>query len=304
MKNKRLVILGATGMLGHTLFERFSGSGGFDVHATARSGDGLSVFFPPRLVERIKTGVDADDFDSVIRAVEELRPDVVINCIGIIKQSQLAKDPLTSIAVNSLFPHRLAHLCGAAGARLIHISTDCVFDGSKGNYKEDDLSDAEDLYGRTKFLGEVAYPHCVTMRTSIIGHELKGKYGLIDWFLSQEGKVRGFTKAIYSGFPTVEMARIIGEYVIPNEGISGLYHVSSDPISKYDLLKLVAKRYEKKIEIERYDDFHCDRSLDSSRFRGATGYKPPSWPELIDGMREDMAQRASGRFKNIQKGGS
>jgi dTDP-4-dehydrorhamnose reductase len=159
-----------------------------------------------------------------------------------------------------------------------------VFDGKKGNYTEQDTSNAADLYGKTKYLGEVHYPHCVTLRTSIIGHELKGKYGLVEWFLAQEGRVRGFTNAIYSGFPTVEMARIMGEYVIPSESLSGLYHVSSEPISKYDLLKLVSEKYGKEIEIEPYDEFRQDRSLESAHFRNVSGYVPPSWSELVDRM--------------------
>ena len=176
-------------------------------------------------------------------------------------------------------------ICRSAGARMIHISTDCVFDGKKGNYTENDSSTADDLYGRSKFLGEVAYPpHCLTLRTSIIGHELKGKLGLVEWFLAQEGKVRGFTHAIYSGFPTIEFARIITDYILPRPELTGVYHVSSDPVSKYDLLNLVAKKYGKKIEIEPYDDFRQDRSLDSSLFRRLTGYMPPSWPELVDQM--------------------
>lgn len=284
MKTIKILILGVTGMLGHALFDRLSWHKNLDVHATARSTDGLSRWFPNDLLERIRGNVDADNFDSVIRAIADLKPDVVINCIGIIKQTAPAKDPLISIAINSLFPHRLANVCKAAGARMIHISTDCVFDGAQGNYTEKDQANATDLYGRTKFLGEVYYPHCVTLRTSIIGHELKGKYGLIEWFLAQDGKVKGYTKAIYSGFPTVEMARIISEYVIPNKDLKGLYHVSSDPISKHDLLKIVSKRYKKHIEIEPYDNVRIDRSLDSSLFRKVTGYSPPDWVELIDNM--------------------
>lgn len=288
MKTIKVLILGVTGMLGHALSDRLSGHKYLDVHATARSTEGLSRWFPNDLLERISGNVDADNFDSVIRAIADLKPDVVINCIGIIKQTAPAKDPLISITINSLFPHRLAHVCKAAGSRLIHISTDCVFDGAQGNYTEKDQANANDLYGRTKYLGEVYYPHCVTLRTSIIGHELKGKHGLIEWFLAQKGKVRGFTNAIYSGFPTVEIARIISEYVITNPNLKGLYHVSSDPISKYKLLQLVADKYKKQIEIEPFDDFRLDRSLDSILFRSITGYTPPSWPELVDRMYRDF----------------
>jgi len=284
MAHKTVLILGATGMLGHALFDLFSDREDMDVYAAVRSIEGLSTLFPQNLLPRILKDVSADEFDSVMNVLSEVKPDVVINCIGIIKQLPEAKDPVTSISINALFPHKLAALCKASGVRMIHLSTDCVFSGTKGMYTEDDQPDATDLYGRSKLLGEVDYPHCVTLRTSIIGHELKGKYGLVEWFLEQEGKVKGFANAIFSGFPTVEIANIISEYIIPNKELKGLYHVSSHRISKYDLLRLVAERYGKKIEVEKYDGLRCDRSLDSSRFRKATGYNPPSWHELVDRM--------------------
>lgn len=296
MQNAKVVILGATGMLGHTLLTQFSERNNMDVHATVRSTEGLSRWFAAGLLVKVHGGVDADNFDSILRVLGEVRPDVVINCVGIIKQLPIAKDPVFSISINALFPHRLALACKAAGARLIHISTDCVFRGDKGHYTEADPSDADDLYGRSKFLGEVADPHCVTLRTSIIGHELTGGYGLIDWFLAQEGTVKGFTKAIYTGFPTVEMARIIADYVLPDKGLSGLCQVSSEPISKYDLLRLVAERYGKRIEIEPHDEFICDRSLESSRFRAITGYTPPPWPEMVDAMWRDYREETDNRL--------
>jgi len=286
---KKVLILGGTGMLGHTLFTQLSLQKNLDVYATARTSNGLSLWFSPDLVKKIRADVDADNFDTVIRAFASIQPDIVINCIGLIKQLPMASDPLSAITINSLLPHRISMICRSAGARMIHISTDCVFDGKKGNYKEQDTPNADDLYGRSKCLGEVSYtPHCLTLRTSIIGHELKGKLGLIEWFLAQQGKVRGFTKVIYSGFPTIEFARIIDNYVLPNNELIGVYHVSSDSISKYDLLKLVAIKYDKKIEIEPYDDFRQNRSLDSSLFSRLTGYVPPSWPELVDKMYQDF----------------
>ncbi len=278
-------------MLGHTLFARFSERRDMEVFATVRTLEGISQLFSPSLLLNIKPGVDADNFQSIQNVLADLKPDVVINCIGIIKQLPGAKDPVSTIALNALFPHKLARSCREVGARMIHISTDCVFSGKKGNYTEIDFADCDDLYGRTKYLGEVAYPHCITLRTSIIGHELKGKFGLVDWFLSQKGPVRGFTRAIYTGFPTVEMAKIIANIVIPDETLSGLYHVSSKPISKYELLSLVAERYGKKIQIDRYDEFQCDRSLDSSRFQNKTNYIPPSWPEMVDKMYMDFSRR-------------
>ncbi|MGB8951815.1 MAG: SDR family oxidoreductase [Candidatus Aminicenantales bacterium] len=292
-KKQKIVILGGTGMLGHLLLRTLSVFPEYDVYATARSLSGMEKHFPKDLLTRFRQdSVDANYFDSVIRALASAQPDVVINCIGIIKQLSLADDPLTAITVNALLPHRISLISRTAGARVIHISTDCVFNGLKGMYTEQDHSNAEDLYGRTKFLGEVAYPHCVTLRTSIIGHELKGRYGLIEWFLAQSQKVRGFRKAIYSGFPTLELARIISEFVLPNPELKGIYHVSSEPISKYDLLCLVARRYGKEIEIEPDDDFVQNRSLDSTIFRAATGYLPPVWDKLVEMMHSDfMAYR-------------
>lgn len=285
MKKQKVLILGCTGMLGHTLLNCLSKLDNLDVYATARTKVGISSgWFPPEILGKIRGGVDADNFDTVVRALDLIRPDVVINCIGLIKQLPIANDPLSAITINSQLPHRISLLCYTAGARMIHISTDCVFNGSKGSYKESDPSDATDLYGRTKFLGEVDYPHCLTLRTSIIGHELKGKYGLVEWFLAQQGKVRGFTNAIYTGFPTIELARIISDIVIPAPDLRGVYHLSTDPISKFDLLKMIAKKYNKNIEIEPYNDYYLDRSLDSSEFRRLTGYVPPSWTELVEMM--------------------
>jgi len=282
-----VLILGGTGMLGHTLFTQLSANENLDVYATARSLDGLSRYFPQELLQKVRSDVDANDFDTVIRALASIQPDVIINCIGLIKQLPMASDPLTSINVNSQLPHRISMISRAAHARMIHISTDCVFDGQKGNYKENDPSNANDLYGRSKFLGEVSYPHCVTLRTSIIGHELKGNYGLVEWFLAQQGNVSGYTNAIFSGLPTVELARIISEFVLPNNKLSGMYHVSSQPISKYKLLKLIADTYGKEIEIKPCDDIRIDRSLDSTIFRQITGYTPPEWPKLIEDMHKE-----------------
>lgn len=291
----KVLILGATGMLGHTLLTKLSERSTLDVHGTARSREGLQNWFSSEILGRISTGTDADNFDSVLRVLGEVRPDVVVNCIGIIKQLPVAKDPVISIGINALFPHRLALACKAAGARLIHISTDCVFRGDKGRYTEDDQSDAEDLYGRSKFLGEVVESHCVTLRTSIIGHELKGGHGLIDWFLSQDGPVNGFTNAIYTGFPTAEMVRIIADYVLPNPDLHGLYQVASAPISKYDLLKLVATRYGRSTMIQPQDTFFCDRSLDGARFAAATGYAAPEWPDMVDAMWHEYREMEGSR---------
>ncbi|KZC39342.1 MULTISPECIES: dTDP-4-dehydrorhamnose reductase family protein [Rhodanobacter] len=280
----RLLIVGITGMLGNTLFRYFNQRSGVEVFGTVRDGRAKSRF-DLAYHDNIIGGVDADHFDSVTSAFAQAKPDTVINAVGLIKQLQSSKDPLSALPLNALFPHRLARLCAVAGARLIHISTDCVFTGAIGNYVEKDIPDAIDLYGRSKLLGEVDYPHAITLRTSIIGHELDSANGLIGWFLSQQETIRGYTRAIFSGFPTVELARIIERHVLPRPECHGLYHVASSPISKYDLLQLTAAAYDKDIEMIPDDTLVIDRSLNADRFNKATGYQPPSWPELVRTMK-------------------
>jgi dTDP-4-dehydrorhamnose reductase len=236
----------------------------------------------------IISSVSIEDHAVVRESIEIVRPDVVINAVGIIKQLPDSKNVITTLTVNSIFPHRLAELSAEFGFRLITLSTDCVFSGSQGNYSEDDTPDATDLYGKSKNLGEVTAENCLTLRTSIIGHELGTSHSLVDWFLSNRGgKVNGYANAIYSGFPTVVFAGIIDNLIRHQRELFGLYHVSSDPIGKYDLLRLIDERYGSHIEIERFEDFRIDRSLDSTRFRNETGFSPLSWPEMIDLMAAD-----------------
>lgn len=287
MTNKpmRILVLGASGMLGNAVLRLFAQSSGFQVFGSVRSSGALRLL-PESLHPNITAGVDVESIDSLTRLFANVHPDVVINCIGLVKQLAEADDPLAALPINSMLPHRLARLCEVAGARLVHMSTDCVFSGEKGMYTEADASDAKDLYGRSKYLGEVDYPNAITLRTSIIGHELDGVRSLVGWFLAQEGSVKGFKRAIFSGLPTVEIARIIRDFVIPHPELHGLYHVSAEPINKYDLLQLVAQGYGKSIEIIPDDQFTIDRSLDSSRFRELTGYSPLNWTELVQVMRE------------------
>jgi dTDP-4-dehydrorhamnose reductase len=186
-----------------------------------------------------------------------------------------------------VLPRRLSHLCRLSGARLIQVSSDGVFSGSRGGYTEDDLPDANDTYGVAKLLGEISEPHAFTVRTSIIGHELQSRGGLLEWFLSQQGQCSCYTRAIFSGFPTIVLADLIRDIVIPQSGLHGIYHLATRPISKFDLLQLVAKRYGKAIELVPDDRPGPDRSLIADRFRKATGYTPPDWPELVDLMYSD-----------------
>lgn len=282
----RVLVIGVTGMLGSAVFKMFSLDPQFDVWGTLRSKSGLG-HFPLPSHSRLLFNIDVLDHDSLISVIDKVRPDVVINCVGLIKQLSDAKDPLSALPINAMFPHRLAKLCKLAGARMIHVSTDCVFSGQTGMYKESDVSDAEDLYGKSKYIGELNdLPHAITLRTSIIGHEQGSHYALVDWFLSQSGEVNGYSKAIFSGLPTIELARVMRDYVVSAPELSGLYHVSVEPIDKLSLLQLVADVYEKDIQIKEDRRLKIDRSLDSTRFKEATGYVPPSWPHLIKMMRE------------------
>jgi len=281
-------------MLGHQLCQCWRDR--FELWATVRTSyrslARYGIFDPEHTIE----GIDVADFDSVVRVMAQVRPDAVVNCIGIIKQLKAAKDPIVSLSINSLFPQRLANLCRASGTKMIHISTDCVFSGRKGMYVEGDVSDAEDLYGRTKYLGEVGLPGCLTLRTSIIGRELNSDSGLIEWFLHSRGQTaRGFTKAIYTGFTTPAFASIIANILENHPALEGLYHVSSEPISKYDLLNLVNEAYHLGVRIEPDAEFACDRSLDSSRFRKAVGFVPPDWASMIREMHDDPTPYADWR---------
>ncbi len=284
MVTEKVLLLGVTGMLGNAMFRFFSDSPGYLVIGTARTAGALP-YLPEDLRGQIKVGIDVNNPDSLLDLISDVRPTVVINCIGLIKQLAEANDPLEVLPINSILPHRLARLCKLASARLVHVSTDCVFSGRRGMYVETDASDAEDLYGKSKYIGEVDYPNAITVRTSIIGHELNSANGLVDWFLSQEGRINGYGQAIFSGLPTVELARVIRDYILPHRSMHGVYHVSVDPISKFDLLRLIADVYEKKIDIQRDDNLVINRSLDSTEFRTLTGYSSPSWPELIKQMK-------------------
>lgn len=276
----RVVVLGASGMLGSTMLRVLSEKSDWEAFGTVRD-ESVKRFFSTTIGERIYAGIDADNQDSLVNTLDRIRPNVLVNCVGLTSHMANAEDPLVAIPINTLMPHRLAGLCKLAGARLIHVSTDCVFSGEKGGYVEDDVTDARDMYGKSKALGEVHYPHTITLRTSFIGHELQSKRSLLEWFLAQEGRCKGFTRAVFSGLPSVVFAQILRDLVIPHTELSGLYHVAAKPIAKYDLLKLIADVYGKSIDIAPDDTLTIDRSLNAKRFHMATGYVAPEWPELI-----------------------
>jgi dTDP-4-dehydrorhamnose reductase len=270
-------------MLGNAVVRVLSENSHLAVFGTVRA-ESSKVFFNESIAKRLLSGIDVEQQVSLMQAFIHTRPDVVINCVGLIKKASDVSDPLQAIPINSLLPHRLANLCELTGARLIHISTDCVFNGDKGGYTESDSSDAKNLYGISKYLGEVSNPNTITLRTSIIGHELQGAHSLVDWFLSQESNCNGYTRAIFSGLPTVVLAQLIRDVVIPGEMLSGVYHVAAKPINKYELLKLIAEVYGKSIQITPDDSLVIDRSLNAAKFRAATGYVAPEWSALIQLM--------------------
>lgn len=279
----KLLVLGASGMLGNAAFRVLSANPDWQVFGTVRA-EGVKRFYKHDIADQLITGVDVEHHDLLVEIFAKVQPNVVINCVGLVKQMAEANDPLQAVPINTLLPHRLARLCQLSGARLIHISTDCVFSGNKGNYCEFDISDAADLYGKSKYLGEVDYPNAITLRTSIIGHALQNPHGVIDWFLSQQESCKGYTRAIFSGLPTVVLAQIIRDVVIPHPELHGIYHVAANHISKFDLLNLVARIYGKQIDIISDDELVIDRSLNAGLFARTTGYVAPAWPELIKTM--------------------
>jgi len=282
----RILILGGDGMLGHQLFKHLAPR--HDVCVTLRQRLAIYNDFGLFNKENCYDEIDVRSVNRVVEVMAAFRPQAVVNGVGVVKQRPSAKESLPSLEINALFPHKMAMLCRAAGARMVHLSTDCVFSGKKGNYRESDPSDAEDLYGRTKFLGEVDEVDCLTLRTSIIGRELSRKTGLLEWFLAQTGTVHGFKKAIFSGFSTLELSRIIERLLVDHDSAAGVYHVSSDPISKFDLLTLIRDKLGLSVEIVPEETFRCDRSLDSTRFRREFDYASPTWEAMVEELAESI----------------
>jgi dTDP-4-dehydrorhamnose reductase len=284
----RVLILGGAGMLGHKLWQTLRKR--FDTWTTVRSSAaevaGLNLFDPDRTL----AGIDAIETDGLFRAFAAVRPAVVVNCIGIVKQRPSANDPVLTITVNSVLPHRVAALCAASQARLIHVSTDCVFSGTTGGYRESDTPDAADLYGRSKLLGEPheAEPSALTLRTSIVGRELRSTTGVTEWFLDHRGgTVPGFTNAVFSGLTTAALARIIGDVIEHHSSLRGLYHVSSAPITKFDLLERLNAAFNAGVTIEPSASLRIDRSLDGRRFWQETGISRPAWDAMVADMATD-----------------
>ena len=282
----KVLVLGASGLLGHAIFRILGETTEWSVRGTIRSPEKMDSF-SSALAERTVPCGDLELPGEVERTIVSVGPDVVINCLSMPKAG-LGEDNLRSVVSNlSVLPQRIAHACAESGARMVHFSSDGVFSGTKGGYSESDPPDATDIYGMAKFLGELRDPHAISIRTSMIGHELQGTTGLLEWFLSQQTECRCFTRAVFSGLPTTELARIVRDVVLARPELSGVYHIAARPISKFDLLHLVADVYGKSIELIPDDSVAIDRSLNADRFRAATGYEPPPWPELIQTMHTD-----------------
>ena len=287
----KILILGGDGMLGHQLLTLLRDH--HDVKVTLRrelsAYAGSSLFSP----QNAAAGVDVRATDKLLTVLSEFRADAVVNAVGIVKQRPDGLDVIPNLEINALLPHRLALICRAIGARLIHISTDCVFSGNRGQYREDDTPDPVDIYGHSKLLGEVTQAGVITLRTSIIGRSLYRNASLIDWFLHQGGRINGYRNAIFSGFTTKELARVIEMLLERHGAASGLYHLSSSAISKYDLLVGLRDRLEREVKIVPDDSVRIDRSLDSARFRAEFAYTPPSWGRMLDELASDIRAGAA-----------
>jgi dTDP-4-dehydrorhamnose reductase len=285
----KILILGGDGMLGHQLL---SLAGRHEVYVTLRQPLDAYRQYGLFSAQNAIGGVDARNTSQLSGVVHELAPQAVINCIGLIKQRHEAAAAIPALEINSLLPHRLLEICKEAGARLVHFSTDCVFSGHRGGYRENDNPDPVDLYGRSKLLGELDHAPALTLRTSVIGLELARKLGLIEWFLAQRGTIRGFRRWMYSGMTTLEMARLVERLLERHPDLHGIWHVAAASISKYDLLvSLATKLRRNDIEIVPDDAVMCDRSLSSNAFVGATGYQAPTWDAMLTELAEDVRRR-------------
>lgn len=286
----KILVLGGNGMIGHYLLSGLRQR--HDVKATFKQPWSTYGDLQGLDAKDTFTGCDVRNFQHVEKIMKEFTPDAVINATGVTKQLVDKKGPEIAIDINALFPHRLANLCESHASRLILLSSDCIFSGAKGAYTEDDNSDAVDVYGRTKFLGEVDADHVVTLRKSTIGLELTGAHGLVEWFLAQTGEIKGFSNAIYSGIITEELVRVIELILLDIPSLSGIWNVAGPPISKYHLLTKLQEEIQKTdVVITRDETFFCDRSLDGSRFERVTGYSPPGWTEMIKTLGQEIRLR-------------
>lgn len=285
----RVLIFGASGMLGHRLCLEWRHT--LDVWAVYHKP--ISVYQRYALLhpDHQFGGIDVLNFQAVKSVVQQVKPQVLVNAVGQIKQKIHHTSRAELIAVNALFPHRLAEICQLSGCRLIQLSTDCVFSGKRGMYREADVPDAQDDYGMTKLLGEVQADHALTLRTSMIGWELENCFSLLEWFAAQHGNhIQGYRRAIFSGFTTQALADLMARIIIERPDLHGLYHLASDPINKYELLQEVQLRLGwQDIHMHPNDEFFMDRSLDGSLLNREMRWQIPTWPSMLDRLCETWA---------------
>lgn len=287
---ERVLVLGAAGMLGHKLVQRLSRT--FTTFGSIRQAtppDGAAARAAYEKAQLI-FNIDASVPEHLDRALDAAQPTVVVNAIGIVKQTEAAKDPIAQISINALLPHQIAQACRSRGRRIrfIHFSTDCVFSGQRGPYSEKETPDPQDLYGRSKLLGEVGGPKCLTIRSSLVGRELRGRSSLIEWVMSQRGgRIKGYTGALYTGFTTAAMSDIVARLISDFPDLDGVWHVASEPIDKYRLIQIVNDEFRLGIDIQRDESFLCDRRLDGRRFAEKTQYLAPPWEKMIEDLRND-----------------
>jgi dTDP-4-dehydrorhamnose reductase len=284
----KVCVLGAGGLLGHMLVRVLSESN--DVFGTTRERPGVSSplakFLP---LEKWIGGVDASNLEAVKNVFDTSQFDVAINCIGLIKQRDSIVSDSEMMAINGEFPHHLAQIANRVGTRVIHISTDCVFSGSKGNYFESDSPDPVDVYGKSKLLGELNDSKNLILRTSHIGRELTVKKSFVEWLISQKsGHVNGYSNAIYSGLTTQALARTTLKLLSGNSHLTGLYHVSSQPISKLEIINKLNKLLDLQITVTPDASVQINRSLNSEKFQNATNISPQTWDEMLSDFSQDQ----------------
>lgn len=283
----KLIILGSNGLLGNTITKYFLLKKEYKLLGFVRSYNYIKNF-NNNYHKNFQVINNILDLIQLENKIKKFNPDVIINCLGLTNKLKNRKIDFIQkyILINALFPHQLYQICSKYNIRLIQLSSDCVFSGKKGFYNELDNPDPIDIYGQSKLLGELKYHNCLTIRKSVIGHELFSKNGLLEWFINQNEYVEGYRKAIFSGLTSLELAKIIHNFILPNDDLEGIMHISGKSISKYDLLKEIAGEYNKRIKIIPNDKIKIDRSLDASNFNELTGYRPKSWSELIKSMHE------------------
>lgn len=272
----KVLILGVNGMLGFTLLNHLNTKKNIFLSGTTKDKK-----FNKNLPNKIYKDINAENFSLLKKKIKLITPDVVINCIGIVRSEVKKNNIKKVIKINAELPNFLNQISNRYNFRLVHISTDCVFSGKKGGYLEKNLPDPTDFYGKSKLMGEFNSNNNIIIRTSIIGHETKHKRGLLEWFLKQKSSVSGFSRAYFSGLTTLELSKIIFEKILFNNELTGLYHVSGKRINKYNLLKKIKKIYNKKIEIKKDTKFKIDRSLDCTKLKKRTNYKIKSWDKMI-----------------------